>query len=29
LVDGEAFTTATLVRLAREGLGATATGQYL
>jgi cell division protease FtsH len=29
LVDGDAFTTATLLRLAREGLGATATGQYL
>jgi cell division protease FtsH len=29
LVDGDAFTTATLLRLAREGLGATTTGQYL
>lgn len=29
LVDGDAFTTATLLRLARDGLGATATGQYL
>jgi AAA+ superfamily predicted ATPase len=29
LVDGEGFTTATLLRLAREGLGATRTGQYL
>jgi cell division protease FtsH len=29
LLDGEAFTTATLLRLAREGLGAAATGQYL
>ena len=29
LVDGEGFTSATLLRLAREGLGATMTGQYL
>ena len=29
LVDGDAFTTATLTRLAREGLGAERTGQYL
>jgi ATP-dependent 26S proteasome regulatory subunit len=29
LVDGDGFTTATLLRLAREGLGATMTGQYL
>ncbi len=29
LVDGDAFTTATLIRLAREGLGAERTGQYL
>jgi cell division protease FtsH len=29
LMDGDAFTTATLLRLAREGLGSTATGQYL
>jgi cell division protease FtsH len=29
LVEGDAFTTSTLLRLAREGLGATATGQYL
>jgi cell division protease FtsH len=29
LVDGDAFTTATLLRLAREGLEATVTGQYL
>jgi cell division protease FtsH len=29
LVDGDAFTTATLLRLAREGLGSTTTGQYL
>jgi hypothetical protein len=29
LVDGDAFTTATLMRLAREGLGADRTGQYL
>jgi cell division protease FtsH len=29
LVDGDAFTTATLLRIAREGLGAEMTGQYL
>jgi cell division protease FtsH len=29
LVDGDQFTTATLLRIAREGLGATMTGQYL
>jgi cell division protease FtsH len=29
LVDGDAFTTTTLLRLAREGLGSTTTGQYL
>jgi cell division protease FtsH len=29
LVDGDAFTTATLLRLAREGLGVMTTGQYL
>jgi cell division protease FtsH len=29
LVEGDAFTTATLLRVARDGLGATTTGQYL